>query len=205
MKTIKFLSVAVMALAISVSSCAKDGEDGSDGAPGAQGIQGETGPAGPAGEDGQDGQDGTDGQDGNANVQTYVFDVSDRFGASIPVTVPALTQDVLDNDLVLGYLTKTETHVPLPHPVYAVSLGDNYTVAVELERRKYWMFFYEVGTENLKNITAGKLNNLKIVIIESSNTTTGKSGKKSILSELKANGVDINNYYSVMDYYGVAY
>ena len=182
-----------------------DGADGTDGTDGTDGSDGADGTNGTNGTDGSDGTNGTDGADGNANVNTFIYDVSTKSGSSIPVTAPVLTQDVLDNDLVLGYLKGGGTYTPIPAPIYAVSLGDNYDIAVEMKLNKYWMFFYEVGTENLKSISAGKLDELKLVVVESNSTTSGKSGKHGILSQMKSAGVDINDYYVVMDYFGLDY
>ncbi len=250
MKTrFRFLTYGLFALAVSITSCEKEGPEGPIGPAGAMGEQGIAGPAGPAGEDGEalgvpgpqgtqgetgatgpvgpqgetgdtgpvgpqgpagpagaDGTNGSDGADGNANVQTFIYDVSTRSGASINVSASVLTQDVLDNDLVLGYLKKNGgNYTPIPAPIYAVALGDNYDIAVELHVGTYWMFFYTVGTENLKSISAGKLDELKLVIAESTSTTVGKSSKQSILSKMKSEGVDINDYYAVMDYFGLDY
>jgi len=210
MKTrFKFLAYGLLAMALTVTSCTKEGPQGPigpTGVDGTNGTNGADGADGTNGADGTDGANGADGADGNANVNTFIYDVSTESGASIPVTAPVLTQDVLDNDLVLGYLKKgSGTYTPIPTPIYAVSLGDNYDIAVEMQLNTYWMFFYEVGTENLKSISAGKLDELKLVVIESNSTTSGKSGKQNILSQMKSDGVNINDYYAVMDYFGLDY
>ncbi|WP_299800792.1 hypothetical protein [uncultured Maribacter sp.] len=189
------------------------GEDGEAlGVPGPQGEQGETGATGPAGEDGTNGTngtngtDGTNGEDGNANVATYTYDISSESGATIPVTATALSQEVIDNDLILGYLSKdSSVYTPIPAPIYAFELGDNSDIAVEISLNRYWMFFYEVGTENLKSVTAGQLNELKLIIVESNSTTSGKSSKENTLANLKYAGIDTSDYYAVMDYYGLEY
>jgi len=195
------------------------GEDGEalgvPGPQGEQGEQGETGATGPAGEDGTDGTNGTngtdgtngeDGEDGNANVATYTYDLSSESGATITVNATALSQEVIDNDLILGYLSKNgNTYTPIPAPIYAFGLGDNSDIAVEISLNRYWMFFYEVGTENLKSVTVGQLDELKLIVIESNSTTSGKSSKANTLSNLKSAGVDTSDYYAVMDYYGLEY
>ncbi|KSA12439.1 collagen-like protein [Maribacter dokdonensis] len=232
--TTNFIKCAILIFAISFTSCSKDGdigpigpqgeqgikgeqgeqgpagEDGEAlGVPGPQGEQGEQGETGPAGEDGTDGTNGTngeDGEDGNANVDTYTYDLSSESGATITVNATALSQEVIDNDLILGYLLKNgNTYTPIPAPIYAFGLGDNSDIAVEISLNRYWMFFYEVGTENLKSVTAGQLDELKLIVIESNSTTSGKSSKANTLSNLKSAGVDTNDYYAVMDYYGLAY
>ena len=187
----------VMALMVLIAfSCSKDGEDGSDGAIGPKGDQGEQGPA------------GDNGEDGNANVNTYVYDLSSESGSSIPVDLPDLTQSVIDNDLIIGYLQNgagSGTYYPVPASVWPNGTGGFYDIAVDIAVGKYWVHFYQVGTQTFMDVTSVELGKLKIVIAESTNTTTGKSGKESIRESLKSARVDINDYYAVMDYFGLDY
>lgn len=92
--TLMYLFIAT---AVSFTSCSpEDGADGMDGAPGEQGI---------AGQDGQDGEDGQDGQDGNANVTSILLtDQTITNGANV-FNIPELTQDIVDNGFVYGYIT----------------------------------------------------------------------------------------------------
>ena len=192
----------------------EQGPAGQDGeALGIPGPQGEQGPAGIDGVDGvdgtngTDGSDGTDGADGNANVNTYVFDLSSKSGASIPNNLPELTQDVIDNDLIIGYLQNgvSGTYYPVPASVWPNGTGGFYDVATDIAVGKYWVHFYQVGTQTLMSVLGVELGKLKIVIAESTSTNTGKTGKESIREELKTAGVDMNDYYAVMDYFGLAY
>ncbi|MGJ8716384.1 MAG: hypothetical protein ACSHXG_14865 [Maribacter stanieri] len=222
--TMTIIKCTLMTIAIACTSCSKDGDIGPIGPQGEQGIQGEQGPAGEDGEAlgipgpqgpqgetgatgatgpaGEDGTNGADGEDGNANVSTFTYDLSTESGATIAITATALTQDVVENDLILGYLLKNEdTYTPIPSSIYAFGLNDNSDIAVEIQLNRYWMFFYEVGTENFKSVTAGQLDELKLVIIESNSTTSGKSSKEDILSKMKSDGVNTDDYYTVMDYF----
>ncbi len=187
----------VMALMVLIAfSCSKDGEDGSDGA------------IGPKGEQGAQGLAGENGEDGNANVNTYVFDLSSESGSSIPVDLPELTQDVIDNDLIIGYLQNgagSGTYYPIPAGVWPNGTGGFYDIAVDIAVGKYWVHFYQVGTQTFMDVTSVELGKLKIIVAESTNTTTGKSGKVSIHESLKSAGVDINDYFAVMDYFGLDY
>lgn len=221
--TMTIIKCTLMTIAIACTSCSKDGDIGPIGPQGEQGIQGEQGPAGEDGEAfgipgpqgetgatgatgpaGEDGTNGADGEDGNANVSTFTYDLSTESGATIAITATALTQDVVENDLILGYLLKNEdTYTPIPSSIYAFGLNDNSDIAVEIQLNRYWMFFYEVGTENFKSVTAGQLDELKLVIIESNSTTSGKSSKEDILSKMKSDGVNTDDYYAVMDYFGL--
>lgn len=187
----------VMALVFLIAySCSKDGEDGTDGAIGPKGDQGEQGLA------------GENGEDGNANVNTYVFDLSSESGSSIPVDLPELTQDVIDNDLIIGYLQNgagSGTYYPIPAGVWPNGTGGFYDIAVDIAVGKYWVHFYQVGTQTFMDVTSVELGKLKIIVAESTNTTTGKNGKVSIRESLKSAGVDINDYFAVMDYFGLDY
>jgi len=177
----------LMALIMIVSfSCSP--EDGADGAQGA---------AGPAGQDGTNGQNG---EDGNANVQTFTFDVSAESGSSIDLSITEFTQSVLDNDVILWYLKVGNLSYPIP------GSGPNAGYVVRT--------YAQVGTTRLNfhnwngtsySINAGDIDMVKIIIIESTNTTAKSLGKQHVFNELKAAGVDINNYNEVMDYYGLDY
>ena len=170
------IKCTLMTIAIACTSCSQDGDIGTIGPLGEQGIQGEQGPAGEDGEAlgipgpqgetgatgatgatgpaGEDGTNGANGEDGNANVSTFTYDLSTESGATIAITATALTQDVVENDLILGYLLKNEdTYTPIPSSIYAFGLNDNSDIAVEIQLNKYWMFFYVVGTENFKSVT----------------------------------------------------
>ncbi|MFC4218721.1 hypothetical protein [Flagellimonas marina] len=81
MKLLKFMGVALVAMALCLSSCSgedgKDGINGLDGVDGTNGINGTNGADGADGADGQDGMDGMDGQDGANGVG---FDELTKFG-----------------------------------------------------------------------------------------------------------------------------
>ncbi len=198
-----------------ITSC--DGEDGMDGAMGLQGPQGEQGIQGPAGEDGEalgvpgpqgePGPAGSDGADGNANVTTYTFDMSSESGNTIPIGISSLTQDVVDNDLIIGYLRNSQSNAyyAIPASVWPNGTGGFYDIAVDITVGTYWVNFYEVGTQTFNPISSIELGDLKVVIAESESTVAGKSERKGLREELKANGIDVNDYYAVMDYFELDY
>jgi hypothetical protein len=171
-------------VAFSVSCSPEDGNDGAQG------------PAGPA---------GTNGTDGNANVQTFTFDATTFSGSFDDVAIPELTQNVLDNDAVLSYLTNNGSNwVPIPCP-FDTYLFD-FSVHVGLGVGFLTLDYGDASGSNF-SISAGDLQTLKVVIIESTSTTTGKtfSGKQQIYNELNQAGVNINDYYAVCDFYGIAH
>ncbi len=43
------------------------------------------------------------------------------------------------------------------------------------------------------------------MLITGNNVSTKSSGGKGIHSEMEKAGVDVNNYYEVMDYFGIDY
>jgi len=160
----------------------------------------EDGAIGPAGPAGTNGTDGTDGQDGNANVQTFTFDATAESGSQINLDIAEFTQSVIDNDVILWYL-KVGT---LSYPIPGSGPNANYVVRT----------YAQVGTTRLNfhnwdgtgySIDAGDIDMVKIIIIESTNTTAKSSGKQNVFNELKTAGVDVNNYNEVMDYYGLDY
>lgn len=185
-KTISKTKYVLLAMLISFSfSCSP--EDGKDGA------------VGPAG---TNGIDGADGEDGNANVQTFVFDTSSMSGGEFYLSLPELTQDVLDNDVILGYNQASNgTYYQMP----GAGMLSNYIAKPYLYSESYNIRF-DNWDGTLHSISAGDILLVKVIIIESSSTTTGKStSKQQIYKELNQAGVDINDYYAVCDYYSIAY
>jgi len=174
-------------------------EDGEDGAVGQQGI------AGTDGINGVDGTNGADGEDGNANVSVITKDISSASGTYVDVEFSELTQDVIVNDVVLGYVKRSDSFSWHPLP----SISDNlpFSIAVYLSQDYYSLDFVDRTDGSAYTISENYLDVLKVVIIEATSSTTGKSknSKNVILDKLTQEGVDINNYYSVCDYYGIPY
>ena len=186
MKTIKLFTVLFLAMGIAITSCKK-------GDMGDPGPIGETGPAGPQGEQ------GVQGEEGNANVQTFTFDISTVTNSNFTVPFSELSQDVLDNDVILTYIANTSSYYPIP----GVSFSNEFEVELQLGEMN--IYSYSRTTGALRALTAGEFRLVKAIIIESSNTSSGKSENKDVLSELKEAGVDTNDYYQVADYYGLDY
>lgn len=184
--TMKYLGLVIVLIALTFTSCSKDGE---------------IGPMGPAG---QDGINGTDGQDGNANVRTFSYDLTNFSGDSHDQRIPELTQEVLDNDVILGYLKSSRVYYPIPTTTILL-VGQEVDVNVEVIPNFYGIEFHDSETTNNRILPKGTLSSLKIVIIKSSSNTAGKTAIMGVLSKLKTEGIDINDYYAVMDYFGLDY
>ncbi|WP_024768804.1 hypothetical protein [Aquimarina macrocephali] len=161
------------------------------------GEDGAVGPAGPQGGQGIAGDNGTNGQDGNANVRSFTYDLSTVSGSFYDQSIPELTQEVIDNDAILGYLKLNGSTRLYPIPnTNLTPLGIDIRTFIELE--KYSTDFYNRNLSTTFSVTAGQLDELRIVIIASTN----RSGEQQdILSKLKVEGVDINDYYAVMKYF----
>lgn len=176
-KTTYFLLAFLVAFSFSCNP--EDGEDGMDGAVGATGQNGE---------------------DGNANVQTYTFDISALSGNRMDVNTPQLTQDVLENDAVLVYLTRIGSYYSVP----GTSFGDE--IKSSLFFSTVQLIFYNRldGADII--VPEGRYELLKMVIIKSTSTTTGKtSSMQQVYNELNQASVNKNDYYAVCDYYGIDY
>ncbi|MBN2756235.1 MAG: hypothetical protein JXR51_03585, partial [Bacteroidales bacterium] len=167
---------------------------------------------------GTNGTNGTNGVDGNANVQTYVYN-SPAWGTASWMDIDMsdiLTDEILQNDVILGYVKNTGFNIVNPIP--GVLAGSkNYKVNIFNSNAGSLSFCYRIvsleldGSETL-NADLLAADWVKVVIIESTNTTSvDGNGKKrlnsqqAIYDELDKAGVDINNYYQVMDYYGLEY
>ena len=144
--TMKFLGFGSLCLMLLFSSCGKDGKDGAKGA------------------------------DGNANVQTYILNVSGEteFDVSVSLPLPELTQEVIDSDLVVVYAKFFND--PLLHALprgvmVANSYPEVFSIAVALNPGRVILFFRD-SEGNEYGILSGQVESVKVVIVESSNTTT---------------------------------
>ncbi|WP_452225312.1 hypothetical protein [Lacinutrix chionoecetis] len=159
---------------------------------------------GEQGPQGEPGVAGTNGTDGNANVQTFTFDASGFSGTNTAVSIPAITQSVLDNDAILGYLTDDGAYwvsIPCPFDSYQFDFSVQVTSSVG-----YYELDYGNAAGSAYTVTVGELQALKIIVIESTNTTAGKlNAQDQVVNELNQAGVDIKDYYAVCDFYGIAY
>ncbi|MEL0645687.1 hypothetical protein V6251_14940 [Olleya sp. Ti.3.14] len=164
----------------------------------------EDGADGPAGADGIDGTNGADGMDGNANVQSITLDASTFSGNYTSVAIPEITQDILDNGVILTYLNNNPNNwVPVPCPFDTIAFDFSVHVIHYLGGID---FDYGDASGSNYTIAAGDLNSLRVIIIESSsNARFTTNSKQQTYNQLSQAGIDITNYYQVCDYYGIAY
>lgn len=113
MKTaIKSLSLVIVLVALTFTSCTKEGE---------------TGPMGPAGINGTDGTDGEDGNDGNANVMASdwleptesSFSVNNPRYKALPLATN-LSSSLLEDGVILVYYDNDVDIYLLPNHVFAL-------------------------------------------------------------------------------------
>jgi len=176
----KYVLLAML-IAFSFSCSPEDGKDGADGAPGTTGTTGQNG------------------EDGNANVQAFIFNTPTWSSNTIQLTLSELTQDVLDNDVILGYWEDDFSDWAGTNEYYWGGYFRDYTNLTGFTIRAH-------NNDNTSDASPPVVNKVKIIIIESSSTTTGKTAsKQQVYKELNQAGVNINDYYAVCDYYGIAY
>lgn len=161
---------------------------------------GEDGAIGPQGEQGISGADGADGINGNANVQVLTIDMSTQSGTFDDIPVPELTQDVIDNDVVLGYIKRGTRWFPIP----AVADIIPFSVSVAISNGNYSLDYVDKVTGGSYSISAGDIDLLKIVIIEASNNSKNGDNLNAYEALLNA-GVDITDFEAVCDYYNITY
>lgn len=197
MKIVKLFSLTMLCMAVALVSCSgEDGERGPQGSPGAQG---------PAGADGLDGQDGTNGENGNANVQSVKINMDAwNGGAFFEFDMPVEVED-RQNYAFLFYLEYIyDSQFVARHPVPGSSYDGDFVVDVN-----YSMTGAEEGILLFKDyqgavyaVVPGTYLNLIIIAIEI-NTTEGKNNSTDVMADLKAAGVDTNDYDAVAAYFGL--
>lgn len=104
------------------------------------------------------GTDGADGADGNANAISVLFEnVLIAAEGNVNLNVPELTQDIVDNGLVIGYVTwlGNSGYYSLPY------FEDNGLLKIEID-------YYEVGEIRILNYHTYSVDrDFKFIIIES--------------------------------------
>ncbi len=179
------------------------------------GISSCEGPEGPAG---TNGQDGTNGTDGNANAQTYVFN-NPSWGSQYWMDINMdgiLTDDVIQNNVILGYVKPTNYNLVSPVPGEIAALHHQQIKIYIFDSNNSFPFTYRLVSEKLDGTPTPHANLqalawVKVIIIASTNTTTvtgngrmaNVSPKEAVQQELAAANVDINDYYAVCAYYGI--
>lgn len=192
-KVVKILLLVVVSLFLTTALNSCKGDDGVDG------IDGVQGPAG---------------QDGNANVQTYVYN-SPSWGTASGMNIDMigiLTDDVIQNDAVLVYINHG-TVIGDKTAIIPGSVWDGYyrDYAVFLNTETLNIVSLETDGSFTPNANLWNVNWVKVIIIASTNTTTTTGNgrvvntKQVVINELANAGIDINDYYAVCDYYGLAY
>ena len=185
---------------------------GEIGPPGADGVDGTNGIDGT---DGADGADGTNGADGNANVTTISLLVSDitwtldnylaREANVFTLNTSAVNQDIIDHGTVFAYCNfqngSYDEWIAMPFHWEEIG-GITCNVVHTYNLNIINLYAYE---------TAGAWNpnycivEYRFMLITDNTVNKGASAEQNILNELEEAGVDINNYYEVMDYYGLEY
>jgi hypothetical protein len=171
-----------------------------EGPPGADGTNGTDGIAGTA---------GADGADGNANVTIVSLLSSDitwtagsylgRDANIFDLTENVVSQDIIDHGTVLGFCFLSSRWWALPF-VWESNGGTS---------MQHVLHSYALNTISLYAYsTAGVFNPGGITeyrfLILTDNTVTKSTGQE-ILDKLINAGVDVNDYYEVMDYFGLEY
>lgn len=152
---------------------------------------------------GAPGQDGQDGQNGNANVVNIDFLITDFAGTDFTVNL-GFTQVQMNSFAFLYYIEFNngfdDIWFPVPGP-----LGNNtrYSrVYANENSADVRVFFYNTSDDTAWNVPQGTYTQFRVVAIDFA-TLGNKSTQESVLSELKAAGVDTNDYHAVAAYFGL--
>jgi hypothetical protein len=151
-------------------------------------CSGEDGAVGPSGADGKNGENGID---GNANVTTVLLNNSTFIEGFNTFTVNAITQEIVDYGAVLAYVTNSyfpNTWLVLP--------------AAENEQEEISLYAITLNEIIILSDFPAVLD-LKLVIIAGNSTATSKNSNNEILSSLEKNGIDVNNYDQLAEFYNL--
>ncbi|KAB5491019.1 MULTISPECIES: collagen-like protein [Flagellimonas] len=207
MKLVKLFSMAMICMAIVLVSCSgEDGEQGPEGPAGAQGPAGADGADGIDGQNGTHGEDGMDGMDGNANVQAFDIDMSDWGGESTFAFDLAISALERPNYAFLFYLELTIDNVSYTHAVPG-KVPSNPVVTDVLYSNSDTSPNAFISFTNLNGlpfvVPEGFYDRLIIIAAEITSVNGKASDIESLKDELKAAGVDTNDYNAVAAYFGL--
>ena len=125
-------------------------------------------------------------------VSVFVPEISIVSGRNT-ITIPELTEDIFNNGFVIGYTTVSgNTNIWESIPVILRS-GD---VVLDITQIR-------VGELDLDS-TINDFLDFRFVLVAGT-SSTGKSAKRVVLSELKNAGINIKNYEEVMAYFSLEY
>ena len=166
---------------------------------------------GPAGEDGSDGSDGADGTDGNANVTIVSLLEEDitwtagsylgRTANTFSLTSTEVSQDIMDHGVVLGFCFFSSNWWALPM-TWENTGGTS---------RQYVLHAYELNTITLYAyqtsgvLTPSILSQYRFLCITDNTVTKSTSSGQDVIDRMTNLGVDVNDYFEVMDYFGLEY
>jgi len=169
------------------------------------------GPVGPQGAPGADGTDGTNGVDGNANVTmvrllssdiTWVSgDYLGRTANTFSFTENAVNQDIIDHGAVLGFCFLSPDWYPLPFTWESDGGSTRQSVMHTYALNTISLFAYQTSGVLDPNL----LSEYRFFLITDNTVTKSASAEQDILERLGNAGVDVNNYYELMDYFGLEY
>jgi hypothetical protein len=201
---IKLMNLAILIAFAGLFSC-----EGPEGPQGPAGLKGDTGATGAAG---ATGATGATGANGNANVTIISLLSSDitwtegeylgRIANTYSLMNNAVNEDIIDHGAVLGYC-KLDVWYQLPFTWDDV--GGTYTEYIVHTFSLNTITLYAYQTDGVLDPSA--VSDYRFLLI-TDNTVTGAKGisnEKDILSKLTKEGVDVSNYYEVMDYFNLDY
>ena len=191
--TIKLILLIAIVLNFTATSCVK----GDKGDPGINGVDGIAG---------QNGTNGANGTDGNANVIasgwtdinfSASWDGNDE--ASFVIADENITEEVVDTYALLGFTRFSSSSSTSASAMPFISLGQQYEIHNAMRVGNYVVNAF-VNDEIARPVPPTN-HQVRYVLIAPS-STTGKSSTPS-LEQMKSDGVNVNNYKEVMDYFGL--
>jgi len=223
MKIILRLTLCLLAgSTLMITACSKDGEVGPAGSQGPQGEQGIQGIEGDTG-------------NANVKHYDFVvadtdWSVNLHFGGNNEgryYSVPAdslggvsLTSFYEKGNAVLAYAipnyavesgrgNMSSAIKPLPYTSMVSSSTDQFGLLIDILVNQGRLFLAKTingyEPDRIPDEDVPATIDFRIVLIESSNALTGKSGKGNIFDNLKASGVDVSNYSAVMKHFNLPY
>lgn len=149
---------------------------------------------------GTDGVDGTNGVDGNANVQRWSTLLTGFTGSQLPIPLE-IPPGTVNDYAYFFYLEAANGNLfPVPGPL--VSNTVHTTLYIDAASLEVNVSFWNSADNSAFIVPDGLFVYFHVIAVES--PILGNKGiQENVLSELKAAGVDVNDYHAVAAYFGL--
>lgn len=135
---------------------------------------------------------------------------SQTFTEFVDYLIPDMPRSRMDSSILLAYYNVIGSREDLWYPVPGIGQTYLYIVGsfwyVSSTPNAYELRLFTANFDGTIHSGSKTFTKFRIFVVNASEVLPqGKSGKGDLLDKLKEDGVDVNDYFAVMDYFGLEY